>query len=594
MLLAAAPAAAAEPPAPPAITGFQMQAATKLADALEFEFIPLAPIGPGFYAVVKSKHVGGEGVAYLGPDPVRAFWSFGSDPPEDVLRASTLERVTGDVRFDTTKGRITGDVRLKIATGGARLIPVMLDALPESLRIEMGNGRPCGFRLVPSRDIVVIELPGPADTVELRIRWESRTPQIDHVHIRKDSLLLPGLYPWVPTLPNTDAEFDLTFAYRKSFDLLPGGRSGRVTTTFDGWRSVSTKFRSDQPVTLAGRKAWVRHPFDLDGVPVTLALEPRDVAKLAPLEASVRHAFSALRPLGPLPHRLAIAWCPQTEYQGIASRGFIGLDDFDRHVVAHELAHQYFQDIDDAPPPLKAWEQLPAKRDWSGDWTEAVAEFLATWSKDENEARAHRLGWSFRYAHVSDLLPLREIRDKGLPFDDPRHVIVYTKGPLLLAEMERRLGRERMAASITAFIAEHRGKRADWADLADAFGGDDARWLRKWLTIPGAPRIVLKDLTVAGGFVEGTVAVTPGAFEGVVQLGVITTRDAATLRMDEAPSQIHDVAFAGEATRFRLPIGEGATGLLIDPDHRLPRRWDGFEGLFVALPDEALASPPSP
>lgn len=579
-------AAATEAPPPPAISSFQLLAATKLAEALDFEFVPLAPIGPGFYAAVRSKApTGGEGVAYLGPDPNRSLWTFGSDPPADVLRAASLERVTGSVRFDTTKGRITGDVRLQITTGGARLIPVMLDALPDSLRVETGAGRTCAVARVPSRDIVVVELPAPAEKVELRIRWETRTPQVDHVHIRKDSLLLPGLYPWVPTLPNTDADFDLTFAYRKGFDLLPGGKSGRVSTTFDGWRSVTTKFHSDQPVTLAGRKMLVRHPFDLDGVPVTLALEPRDVAKLPGLEASVRDAFAALRPLGPLPHRLHIAWCPQSEYQGIASRGFIGLDDFDHHVVAHELAHQYFQDIDDQPPPLKAWELLPETRDWSGDWTEAVAEFLATWAKDENEARAHRLGWSFRYAHVSDLQPLREIRDKGLPSGDPRHVVVYTKGPLLLAEMERRLGRERMAAALTGFIDEYRGKRADWSDLADAFGGDDAVWLRQWLTIPGSPRIQVKDLSVSGGFVEGTIAVSPASFAGVVQLGVITTQDAATLRMDQAPSQVHDVPFSGEETRFRVPVGEGATGLLIDPNHRLPRRWDGFEGLFVALPD---------
>lgn len=578
--------AASSAPPPPAISGFQLQAATRLSEALEFEFIPLAPIGPGFYAAVRSKQAGGgEGVAYLGPDPDRAMWSFGSDPPDDVLRAATLRRVTGDVRFDTTKGRIRGDVRLTISTGGARLIPLTLDALPESLRVETADGRACGLSLVPTRDIVVVELPAQEASVELRVRWEARTPQVDHVHIRKDSLLLPGLYPWVPTLPSTDADFELTFAYRKGFDLLPGGKSGRVTVGFDGWRSVSTKFRSDQPVTLAGRKMWVRHPFELDGVPVTLALEPRDVAKLPGLETSVRNAFASLRTLGPLPHRLHIAWCPQSEYQGIASRGFIGLDDFDGHVVAHEMAHQYFQDIDDQPPPLKAWELLPESRDWSGDWTEAVAEFLATWSKDENEARAHRLGWSFRYAHVSDLLPLREIRDKGLPSDDPRHVVVYTKGPLLLAEMERRLGRERMAGALTAFIDEHRGKRADWSDLADAFGGADAVWLRRWLTIPGAPRLLLEDLTVSGGFVEGTIAATPAAFDGVVQLGVITTRDAATLRMDEAPRIVHDVAFAGASTRFRLALPEGSTGLLIDPNHRLPRRWDGFEGLFVALPE---------
>lgn len=573
------------PPPAPEVSSFQVRAATTLAEALEFEFTPIAPIGPGFYATVRTPQAKGEGVAYLGPDPSRASWSFGSDPPDDVYRAAVLTRVTGVLRFDTARGRITGDVRLSIETGGTRLIPVQLDAAAGSVHVETGDGKPCGVQIVGNRDLMIVELPEAARFVDLLVGWEATPPQVDHVHVRKDSLLLPGGYPWVPTLPNTQAHFDLTLTYPKKFDLVPGGHAGRVSTTLDGWRTVRTTFRSDQPVTLVGRKRLVRQPFELDGVPVLLALEPRDVAKLPALEASVRDAFESLKPIGPLPHRLAIAWCPQPDYQGIASRGFIGLDDFEPHVVAHELAHQYFQDIDDQPPPLKAWELLPETREWSGDWTEAVAEFLATWSKDENEARAHRLGWSFRYAHVSDLQPLREIRDKGLPANDPRHVVVYTKGPLLLAEMERRLGRARMAKALGGFIAEHRGKRADWADLADAFGGGDALWLRKWLTTPGAPRITLTELAVSGGFVEGTVRIEPASFEGVVQLGVITTRDAATLRMDQAPKTIHEVAFSGRATRFRFALPEGSTGLLIDPNHRLPRRWDGFEGLFVPLPD---------
>lgn len=563
-----------------------MRAATTLSEALDFEFTPIAPIGPGFYATIRTPQAEGQGVAYLGPDPARAMWSFGSDPPDDVLHAATLRKVEGVLRFDTARGRIAGEVRLSIHTGGTRLIPVNLDVRAETLHVETADGRACGVRVIESRDLMIVELPEAAPFVELLVRWETKPPQIDHVHVRKDSLLLPGAYPWVPTLPNTQAEFDLALSYPKTFDLLPGGRAGRVSATLDGWRTVRTTFRSDQPVTLVGRKALVRHPFDLDGMPVLLALEPRDAGKLPELESSVRHAFESLKAIGPLPHRLAIAWCPQPDYQGIASRGFIGLDDFDAHVVAHELAHQYFQDIDDQPPPLKAWEILPETRGWSGDWTEAVAEYLATWSKDDTEARAHRLGWSFRYAHVPDLMPLREVRDKGLPSADPRHVVIYTKGPLLLAEMERRLGRARMADVLKSFIAEYRGKRADWSDLADAFGGDDAVWLRKWLSTPGAPTITLTGLTVGGGFVEGTVRVIPASFEGVLQVGVITTRDAAALRMDQAPPTIQDIAFSGAATPFRFALPPGSTGLLIDPNHRLPRRWDGFEGLFVVLPPE--------
>jgi hypothetical protein len=151
--------------------------------------------------------------------------------------------------------------------------------------------------------------------------------------------------------------------------------------------------------------------------------------------------------------------------------------------------------------------------------------------------------------------------------------------------MERRIGRARMAESLTRFIRERSGKRADWADLADAFGGDDAKWLREWLTIPGAPRFIVADLAVKDGFVEGELRVDPSRFDGVLQLGVVTNRDVATMRMDEAPPLVHDIAFEGYSTRFRLPLPEGATGLLIDPNHHLPRRWDDFAGgLYVPLP----------
>ena len=574
----------AAPLPPPAVTAFQVQAARALAEALEFEFEALAPIGPGFYATVRSPNTEGEAVVYLGPEPDGSGWTFGSDPPDDVLRAATLRRVAGVVRFDPKGAGVAGEVHLTIDTGGARLLPLQLDTAPESVLVETADGTPCPLKVIPPRDLVLVELPAAAEVAELRVRWRSRPPQIDHVHVRRDSLLLPGAYPWIPTLPATDAEFDLTLTYPRSFDLLPGGRAGRVTGSLDGWRSVRTRFRGKEPVTLVGRRSWVRRPLELDGVDVTIALPPSERARLPEVEASVRRAFGALAPLGTLPGRLAIAWCPQPAFQGIASPGFIGIDDFDPHVIAHELAHQYFQEIDDTPPPVKAWEVLPERRDWSGDWTEAVAEYLATWAKSDAEARAHRLGWSFRYAHARDLVPLREIRDKGLPSDDPRHVVVYTKGPLLLAEMERRLGRRRMTEALAAFIEEHRGRRADWADLADAFGEEHGTWLRGWLATPGAPRLFLADLRVADGHVEGVLRAEPGRFDGVLELGVVTTQEGVLLRMNQPPSRVHAVPFSGDRTAFRIPLPPDAVGLLLDPHHRLPRRWDGFEGVFVPLP----------
>ena len=577
------------PPPPLEVSPLQVRAAAALAAALEFEFEPVAPIGPGFYAVVRTASAPGHGAAvvYLGPDPEDARWTFGSDPPENVLHAARLEGLAADVRLDVDRGMIVGEARLLVDTGRTRLLPLQLDVKPGDVSVETADGKRCALAVVPGRALVIVELPAPAETAELVVRWKTKSPQIDHCHIRRDSLLLPGAYPWLPTLPNTDAAFDVTLWHPKTFEVLAGGKSGERPPRGGRWRSLHTIFEGREPVTLVGRPSWIRRPLRLDGVPVLLALKPGDGIHLDQLETSVRRAHDALKPIGPLPTRLQIAWCPQPAFQGIASRGFIGIDDFDPHVVAHEMAHQYFNAIEDAPPPLRAWERLPESRAWTGDWTEAVAEYLATWAKTEHEARAHRLSWSFRYAHVAgDPRPLREIRDKGLPPEDPAHIVVYTKGPLLLAEMERRVGRERMATTFAAFIAKHQGGRADWADLADAFGGDDGAWLRRWLTLPGAPQIQLDSLVVADGHVEGVVRVEPALFEGVVEIGVVTVKDTLTLKMDEAPKLIHAVPFAGDSTAFRLKLPEDATGLMLDPEHRLPRRWSGLDGLFVPLPTE--------
>jgi len=165
------------------------------------------------------------------------------------------------------------------------------------------------------------------------------------VHVRKDSLLLPGAYPWVPTLPNTQRSSTRALV-SEEFRPPPGGRAGRVSKTLDGWRTVRTTFRSDQPVTLVGRKALVRHPFELDGVPCfSRSSAGRRQASGARVVGAERVRVVEADRAAAAPPRDRVV--PATRLPGIASRGFIGLDDFDAHVVAHELAHQYFQDIDD-------------------------------------------------------------------------------------------------------------------------------------------------------------------------------------------------------------------------------------------------------
>jgi len=81
------------------------------------------------------------------------------------------------------------------------------------------------------------------------------------------------------------------------------------------------------------------------------------------------------------------------------------------------------------------------------------------------------------------------------------------------------------------------------------------------------------------------VRVNPASFDGVLQVGVITTRDAAALRMEQLPPAVHDIAFSGAATRFRfalLPDRRACSSTRTTASRAAGR----LRGLFVVLPPE--------
>lgn len=555
----------------------------------KFRIEPLAPAGDGLFVrlvVIRGLYrLPSQGLTvYAGPDGADGEWRLFPAGPRDATRA-TLVAETTRVRLDPAARRLEGRAELTVRTGGERWIPLELDAAHPEHEEDTGfevrgvdvDGKPARWQVVFGAGTIVVAIPeGTGPEARVRVVWDGR-PGAPFNFIEPDELLLHEADPWFPVLPSTSASFDLVLEFPRTFEIVAEGFAGEPPRDLgEGLRAVRVRFHSDRGTTLFGASSYATRTTALDGIPVRIAVKPDLAPKLDAMLEDLRATWRALAPLGKLPSNdLRLVDCRTPPgVAAVGGRSFLGLSrqGLERKVIAHELAHSWFGGT--IPSTFRG--------DWGGQWPESLAEYVVVWTYDDPaEARALRREWSECYSrYMGAEGPLRSARNVA----GAERPLLYCKGPLVLAGLERRIGRETMRAALASFVAARAGKPSSWEDLADAVGATagapHAAWLREQLSRPVEPALVLEDVAVGPDEITATLV----QFVGAENPRVLDVELVLTGADGETLGEKITVRAETRRTPVRLAHVGGAAGIAIDPEFVLPWKYKSPESRRVPLP----------
>jgi aminopeptidase N len=247
-------------------------------------------------------------------------------------------------------------------------------------------------------------------------------------------------------------------------------------------------------------------------------------------------------------------------------------------LIAHETAHMWFGDL--------------VTMKWFDDvWTKEVfANFMAAKMVDPSFPEVnHDLRFLLAHhprAYEVDRTsganairqPLENLREAGTLYG----AIIYQKAPIVMRQLELRVGEEGMRAGLREYLERFSYGNATWPDLIEILNGptpdDLVAWSRVWVEEPGRPTMRITFDTV-GGPPRPVVRQTDPRNEGrfwpqqlqLVELRGLRSRIAASLDMRE-PEQSFPRWAAGPIPRWVLPNGRGVEyGLFVLEDSALTR-----------------------
>jgi len=368
---------------------------------------------------------------------------------------------------------VTGRLLLDPADVPGDTVAFLLHRQLVVARADLGGGGACvrdtalaGIRYTPEATWVrcVPGRPLPADApAELTVVYGGRItawPEWNASVLGGDWVEMGLYFPWFPYLPDIAAyTYDLTVDAGPGYTVFALGTSER-----DGER---WRFRTAAPtndiVVVAARDLVVHRAA---GVQVVhRGLEPALIDTLAADLQAMRALYT--RWFGPVPGDLAVVSSSRERGGGYARRGALylaGLADagyldhregYHRY-LGHELAHLWWHRADP-----RSWE------DWLNESLAEHSALLAVRERFGEAAYAARLA---RKREVcADTPPIVGLDRDGDPQVEP---VLYSKGPVLLAELEDQLGRAAYRALLREAQARAVATTAGFLALLRAAAGE--------------------------------------------------------------------------------------------------------------------------
>ncbi len=540
--------------------------------------VPLAPAGDGAWVqLVASKELfaSGHDRFEMYAAPTANGWRFFPTGPRTIAKSS-LTRVNGHVRVDPAKHFLEGDVELTIRNGGERFVSVELDLAsadpedpfpdPTGYRLDVveADGKPARFEVIARANVIVVEVDPAKPESTLRFAWRGAPSEAIN-RLDEDALLLHEAQPWFPVLPKTEASLDLVLEHPAGYALIPEGVVESSKT-----RAKIHVPRVDRGTTLVGAPKLVSRKVDLGDVRATVAVTPKRAERLDELAEATRLSLEAMKILGPLPSpELRIVESPVPPgVKALGGRSFLALGaaGLNHSTIAHELAHSWFGGA----------VTTTYRGEWGGEWPETLAEYVVLWTMDDARARKERRGWSECYSlvHDDDEGAVRAARKS----DASSITLLYCKGPMIMAGLEARAGRDALRAALARFVQGRGGKPASWEDVIAAVraeaGDGHADWLADRLARGRGPSITIEDLKRDGTKISGTIVQRFGSHDPS------RLDETLTLRAGDANVVID---LKGRRTPFSIEAG-GARELVIDPDYFLAWKYPSPDLRIVPLP----------
>ena len=251
------------------------------------------------------------------------------------------------------------------------------------------------------------------------------------------------------------------------------------------------------------------------------------------------------------------------------------------NLIAHETAHMWFGDL--------------VTMRWFDDvWLKEVfANFMAAkmvnpqFPDVDHTLRFHHQHYPGAYAvdRTAGANPIRQPLDNLAEAGSLYGAIIYLKSPVVMRQLELRLGETVLRDGLRAWLARHADGNASWQDLVTllAAGGDAdlPAWSRAWVETRGRPRI---EVHVDAGAVRFTVRDPSGAartWPQRIELAIGTADGIQRHTVDLTGSATLSLDPARGAPRFVLPSSGGlAYGDIVLP----PRELDALATALPALP----------